>query len=85
MRESIRNNRSDQLIAELSRFWENQEDRERIAKLVQALTKNYDLERKITREPEVEDIIKQMAGRLANAYPRLSNVQNKRILDIACG
>lgn len=85
MSESIRNNRLDQLIAELSRFWKNQEDQERIAEVVQALAKNYDLERKITREPEVEDIIKQMAGRLANAYPSLSDVRNKRILDIACG
>jgi hypothetical protein len=33
----------------------------------------------------VEDIIKQMAGRLANAYPILTNVRNQTILDIACG
>lgn len=85
MSESIRNKRLDQLIAELSGFWRNQQNQERIAEVVQALAKNYDLERKITKEPEVEDIIKQMAGRLANAYPSLSDVQRKQILDIACG
>jgi hypothetical protein len=85
MSESIRNNRLDQLIAELSRFWKNQEDQKRIVEVVQALEKNYGLEGKIAKEGEVEDIIKQMTGRLANAYPSLSNVQNKRILDIACG
>jgi hypothetical protein len=85
MSESIRNNRLDQLIAELSRFWKNQEDQERIAEVVQTLEKNYGLEGKIEKEGEVVDIIKQMAGRLANAYPSLSIVQNKRILDIACG
>lgn len=85
MSESIRNNRLDQRIAELSRFWKNQEDQERIAEVVQALKKNYGLEGKIAKEGEVEGIIKQMTGRLANAYPRLSDVRNKRILDIACG
>ncbi len=85
MSESIRNNRLDQLIAELSRLWKNQEDKERIAEVAQTLGKNYGLEGKIAKEGEVEDIIKQMAGRLANAYPSLSTVKNKRILDIACG
>jgi len=85
MSESIRNNRLEQLIAEMSRFWINQEDQERIAEVIQVLEKNYGLERKIAKEGEVEDIIKQMAGRLAYAYPSLSTVQNKRILDIACG
>jgi hypothetical protein len=85
MGESIRRNRLDRLIAELSSFWRNQQDQERIAEVVQALERRYDLEEKITKEPEVEDIIKQMAGRLANSYPNLTDVQNKSILDIACG
>jgi hypothetical protein len=85
MSESIRRNRLDQLIAELSSFWRNQQDQERIAEVVQALEKKYDLEGKIAKEPEVEDIIKQMAGRLANPYPSLTVVHNKSILDIACG
>jgi SAM-dependent methyltransferase len=85
MNESIRNDRLDQLSTELKSFWRNQQDQERIAEVVQALNKNYDLEGKIAREPEVEDIIKQMAGRLANVYPNLYDLRNKRILDIACG
>jgi hypothetical protein len=73
------------LIAELSRFWKNQEDQERVAEVVQALEKNYGLEGKIAKEGEVEGIIKQMAGRLANAYQSIADLKNKRILDIACG
>lgn len=78
-------NRLDQLIAELSSFWRNQRDQELIAEVIQALEKNYDLGKKMIKEPEVEDIIKQMAGRLAHSYPVLTEVQNKSILDIACG
>ncbi len=85
MSESIRNNKLDQLSAELSSFWRNQQDQERIAEVVQALAKRYGLDGKITKEPEAEDIIKQMAGRLASSYPNLTDIRNKRILDIACG
>jgi hypothetical protein len=49
------------------------------------LDTRYDLARKIRREPGVEDILVQMFGRLANVFERLSDVQNKKILDIACG
>ena len=34
---------------------------------------------------QLEEIIKQMFGRLANSFEKLSNIQNKKILDIACG
>lgn len=85
MSAAIRCSRLDQLIAELSHFWTNQLDQERIAEVVQTLGTRYDLGGKIAKEPEVEDIIKQMAGRLANSYPILTDVQGKKILDIACG
>jgi hypothetical protein len=39
----------------------------------------------MTNEPGIEEIIKQMAGRLAISYKSLTGIPNKRILDIACG
>ena len=45
----------------------------------------YDLHKKLTREPGVAEIIQQMAGRLAHSFERLSDLKDKRILDIACG
>lgn len=78
-------NKLDRLIAKLSRLWKDEQDHMLISKSVQALNTRYDLNRKIANEPGVEEIIKQMFGRLANSFGELSNVQNKRILDIACG
>lgn len=78
-------NKQEQLIHELSHLWEDQQDRILIAKTIQALDTRYDLNRKIEKEPGVEDIIEQMCGRLADSYPSLFNIKNQRILDIACG
>jgi len=78
-------NKQDRLITELSLFWLDQQDQLLIAKIIQALDARYDLSGKMAKEPGVEDVIKQMSGRLANSYPRLSAIQNKRVLDIACG
>ena len=80
-----RNRQPDQLVAHLSRLWKDQPDRILIANTVQALDSRYDLNRKMAKEPGVAEIIEQMAGRLANSYPIISALQNKRILDIACG
>jgi hypothetical protein len=79
------NNMQDRLIANLGRLWEDQQDRILIAKTIQALNARYGLDRKMVKEPEVAEIIVQMAGRLANSFGRLSNIRDKRILDIACG
>ena len=81
----IRNDKQDQLIAELGALWQNQKDQLLIPKTIQALDAHYGLGGKMAKEAEVEDIIKQMFGRLANSYPILTDVQNKKILDIACG
>jgi len=81
----IRNNQQDRLIAELIRLWEDPQDCILIAKTIQALDTRYALGRKSAKEPGVEEVLKQMFGRLANSYQRLSNIQNKKILDIACG
>src|SRR3990172_8252602 len=78
-------NRKDQLIAILSGLAKDRVDRVLIANMITALDDKYDLSKKMTREPGVEEIITQMVGRMANAFGRLSNIHGKRILDIACG
>jgi|SRR5271157_418773 len=85
MNGQFRNKKLDRLIADLSGLWEDRQDPALIAKTIQALNARYDLGRKIANEHGVEDIIKQMFGRLADSYPVLSDLQNKQILDIACG
>jgi hypothetical protein len=85
MSDMFRNNKLDRLISNLSRLWKDQQDQILLAKTIQALDRHYDLSRKIANEPEVHGIIEQMLGRLANSYEKLSDLQNKRILDVACG
>lgn len=75
----------DRLISDLSRLWPDQQDQERMAKTILALNTRYDLNRKMASEPGVADILRQMAGRLANSYRKLPDISNKKILDIACG
>jgi hypothetical protein len=85
MRATSRNNQQYRLIAKLNHLWKNEEDHILVANTIRVLDTRYDLNRKITKEPGVEEIIKQMFGRLANSFEKLSNIQNKKILDIACG
>lgn len=85
MRATSRNNKQDRLIAKLNRLWKDEQDQFLLANTIRALNTRYDLNRKMAKEPGVEEIIKQMFGRLANSFERLSNIQNKKILDIACG
>ncbi len=56
-----------------------------MANTVLALDDKYDLSEKMAREPGVAEIIRQMVGRVTNAWGTLSNVRGKRVLDIACG
>ena len=74
-----------QLIANLNRLWKDKQDHILIGNILQALNAHYDLKGKIAKEPGVEEIVMQMFGRLANSFERLSNVRDKKILDIACG
>jgi len=85
MRLTLRNNKQYRLIAKLNHLWKNEQDHILVANTIRVLDTRYDLNRKITKEPGVEEIIKQMFGRLANSFEKLSNIQNKKILDIACG
>jgi hypothetical protein len=85
MSSSLKDKNLDRLIAQLSRLWKDEQDHILISKTIQGLNTRYDLNRKIVKEPGVEEIIKQMFGRLANSFEKLSYTQNKRVLDIACG
>jgi hypothetical protein len=85
MKPRIIEDNQDRLLTEISRLWNVAQDQADIAKTVKALDSRYELIRKLNKEPGVEDIIQQMAGRLARSYPMLSDLRGKRILDIACG
>lgn len=79
MSSTTKNNKPDQLIARLGGLWKDQQEQILVARTVQALDTRYNL------SGGVEDIIKQMFGRLANSFAVLSDIQDKKILDIACG
>jgi len=73
------------LVAKQSRMWNDNRDRIQLDKLMRHLDARHSLLRKLADEPGVEDILSQMLGRLAKSFGHLANVDNKRILDIACG
>jgi hypothetical protein len=85
MKVNTGNNKQGQLISKLNRLWKDEGDHVTIANTIQALDTRYNLIGKIRKEPGVEEIIQQMLGRLADSFERLSAVQDKKILDIACG
>jgi len=85
MRASSGRYEQDQLITKLNRLWKDERDQALIAKTIGSLNDRYELIRKMTKEPGVEDILVQMFGRLANSFHRLLDVRDKKILDIACG
>jgi hypothetical protein len=73
------------LISKFNRLWKDEEAQILIAKTIRALDTRYNLLGKTRKEPGVEEIIQQMFGRLANSFERLSDIRNKKILEIACG
>jgi hypothetical protein len=75
----------NRLMTKLRSPWIDPEDQNLMAISLQALDARYDLSKKMSREPGVEDILMQMVGRLVAAFGRLSNLKGLRILDIACG
>ena len=85
MRLGSRNNKQDRLITRLNQLWKDEQDHLLVANTIQALDTRYSLNRKMTKEPGVEEVLKQMFGRLANSFEKLSDIRNKKILDIACG
>ena len=85
MRRITHSNKQNGLISKLNRLWKDEQSHLLIASTIQALNTRYDLVGKTAKEPGVEEIVQQMFGRLTNSFERLSNIQNKKILDIACG
>jgi hypothetical protein len=79
------NVRLDSLITGLSGLWKTQQDQVLLTHVVREIDARYDLNKKIAREPGVEDIVKQMFGRLLNSFESLSDLRHQKILDIACG
>ena len=75
----------DRLISNLDRLWSDEQDQTQLANTIHELDARYDLGRKIVDEPGVEDVIQQMFGRLVIVFGKLSSIQGKKILDIACG
>lgn len=75
----------DELIATLATLAKDDDDRVLIASAIVKLDVKYALSQKIAREPGVEEIIKQLMGRIAKAFGACSRVRGKRVLDIACG
>ena len=77
--------RQDHLVVELGKLARNEQDRMLMAEAIAALDEGYALAAKMAREPGVEPILQQLAGRITSAFETLSTVQGKRILDVACG
>ena len=85
MIDNVHNRQRDRLIAQLSRVWKGEQDHLRLARMIRALDARYDLIEKAATERGVVEVITQLTGRLAKAFERLSAIEKKVILDIACG
>jgi hypothetical protein len=77
--------KTDDLKTMLSRLTNTAEEQGLIGDTLQALDEKYGLSQKIAREPGLEDIIKQLVGRIYRAYNGFAVLKGKRVLDIACG
>jgi hypothetical protein len=75
----------DELITSLSRLASTPEERDLVASTLKALDDGYALSQKIAQEPGLEEIIKQLSGRIYQVYGTFAAVKGRRILDIACG
>ena len=75
----------EQAILRRTRLRERKADEGTLARSVLSLEKGFELTEKINREPETLEILVQLCDRVVAAYGRLSLVEGKRILDIACG
>ena len=85
MKAGFGRNKQDRFITKLNRLWKDEQDHARLAKIIDEINTLYTLNEKISNEPGVEDVVMQMFGRLANSFTNLSNIRDKKILDIACG
>jgi len=85
IREKTVKSKLDNLIALLSSLTPVREERVLVASTLKALDDQYALSQKMAREPGLEEIIKQLVGRIYRAYGSFAMLKGKRILDIACG
>jgi hypothetical protein len=79
------NSKLNDLISVLSSLTTARTEKDLIAEILKALDDQYALSQKMAREPGLEEIIKQLVGRLYRIYSSLAMLKDKRILDIACG
>ena len=82
---SVNEGKLARLINTLTQMWDDPQESNLLTQTIRDLDSRHGLSEKIAKEPGVEEIITQMAGRLANTGKKLSDFQGKRILDIACG
>lgn len=75
----------DRLATALKSLVKTEEDRIWMVQVIAALDVRYNLSAKMVKEPGLEEIIRQLFGRIAIAFDGLSEVKGKKILDIACG
>jgi hypothetical protein len=73
------------LVTILGSLASNREEQDLIGAAIEALDDQYALSPKMTREPGLEEIIKQLVGRIYRAYGSFATLKGQRILDIACG
>jgi hypothetical protein len=83
--QEYREDRLERLVARLVHLWKDPQDYLLISMAIRAMDPRYALQKKLNKEPGVAEIIEQMAGRLAHSFERLSDIKDKKILDIACG
>lgn len=74
-----------ELIALLGSLAKPGEERDLLARALAALEDKYALPQKMAREPGLEEIIKQLVGRIHRAYGSFERLKGQRVLDIACG
>jgi hypothetical protein len=73
------------LVTVLSNLANTTEERALIASALFALDEKHALAQKISREPGLAEIVKQLIGRILRAFGTLPALRDQRILDIACG
>jgi hypothetical protein len=73
------------LIATIQRMSHTRQDLDLVAAMLKTLDGKYNLSQKIEREPVLQEIIIQLAGRIFQAYGALTALKGERVLDIACG
>jgi hypothetical protein len=79
------NTKLDELVTALNSLSSSPEERDLVTCTLKTLDDRYALSQKIAREPGLEEIIKQLASRIYQAYGTFAGLKGRRIVDIACG